>query len=427
MLAQAFLTAFLDLVGFSIIFPLFPEMLRHYMAQAGGEGALGALVEVSTRLAGSGGNADALVSALFGGILGSLYSLAQFAFAPIWGTISDRMGRRPTLLITLTGTAIAHAGWVLAGSFEVLVLARIFGGIMAGNVSTISAVAADVSSKEGRSRAMGLVGAAIGLGFIVGPAIGGISYAFKPAEHWPGLVAYGVNPFSGPAAISLALSLVNLVIVAVAFPETLSRERRSESTGLRSANPLALFRSTGVEGVGRVNFVYFVFQTAFSAMEFSLVFLTVERFRYGPMDNAVMFVFVGFVIASVQGGALRPLSKRFPETRLAIGGMSLVTVGMLGVAGSSRPAHLFPALFVLAAGSALVMPSLSALASRYASSERQGLALGMFRSAGALSRAVGPMLGGAIYWQLGSASPTLVAALLLTVPITLAFSLPEPS
>ncbi|MBI4816351.1 MAG: MFS transporter [Deltaproteobacteria bacterium] len=424
MLLQAAFTAFLDLVGFSIIFPLFPKMLDHYLVLEGPDSALGALIAQLRAFAGSGESSRFMVNALFGGVLGSFYSIAQFLFSPVWGSLSDRIGRRPTLLLTLTGTAVAHLGWMFAGSFGVLVGARLLGGVMAGNVSTVTAVAADVSEKEHRARAMGVIGASIGLGFIIGPAIGGISFAFNPVELWPHLAAYGINPFSGAAFVSSMLALVNLGVVAVAFPETLPKAKR-DATSERTANPLALF-SGAIPGAARVNLIYLVFQTAFSAMEFSLVFLTVERFDYAPMDNAMMFVFVGFIGALVQGGLMRRLATRFRETRLAITGMACVLLGMVGVAFASGGPSLYGALFLLAVGSALVMPSLSGLASRYAPESQQGRTLGLFRSAGALSRAIGPVLGGTIYWQLGSASPTLAGAIVILVPITLAFKLPEP-
>jgi MFS family permease len=170
-LGLVFLTAFLDLAGFSIIFPLFPAMLEYYAGAAGSHTRLGMLVESLREYAGEGPNAELLVYALFGGVLGSLYSILQFVFAPIWGALSDRYGRRPTLLITLFGTMAAHVIWFFAGTFTWLIVARLLGGLMAGNISTVSAVVADTTAPEERSKGMGVMGAAIGLGFIFGPAL----------------------------------------------------------------------------------------------------------------------------------------------------------------------------------------------------------------------------------------------------------------
>lgn len=149
-LGLVFLTVFLDMVGFSIIFPLFPEMLEWYVGKEGDGSAVGRL---AASLAGMVGDDDFAVIVLFGGILGSLYSGAQFLFAPIWGAVSDRIGRRPTILVTLLGTALSYLVWFFAGTFWLLVFARLFGGVMAGNISTASAAVADTHKGSDRARA----------------------------------------------------------------------------------------------------------------------------------------------------------------------------------------------------------------------------------------------------------------------------------
>ena len=164
-----FLTVFIDVVGFSIIFPLFPEMLDYYLKLDGKESLIGSLVAWLDQFAGGDTNA---VATLFGGVVGSLYGFLQFVFAPIWGAYSDRHGRRPTLVFTLGGIVLANLIWVFAGSFALLVLGRALGGIMAGNISTASAVAADITTGKNRASGMIIIGVALGLGFILGPAIG---------------------------------------------------------------------------------------------------------------------------------------------------------------------------------------------------------------------------------------------------------------
>ncbi len=171
-----FLTVFIDVVGFSIIFPLFPAMLDYYLELDGKESLIGSLVAWLGQFAGDDRNA---VATLFGGVLGSLYGFLQFVFAPIWGAYSDRHGRRPTLILTLGGIVLANLIWVFAGSFALLVLGRALGGIMAGNISTASAVAADITSGKNRASGMILIGVALGLGFILGPAIGGFAYSLS--------------------------------------------------------------------------------------------------------------------------------------------------------------------------------------------------------------------------------------------------------
>lgn len=420
----AILTAFIDLVGFSIIFPLFPQMLNHYLALEGETSALAKLVVTLTRFAGDSDNAGFLVTVLFGGLLGSLYSILQFMAAPFWGGLSDRIGRRPTILITLAGTALSYVGWFFAGSFFLLVLARLVGGAMAGNLSTVTAVVADVTDEKNRSKGMGMVGAAIGIGFIFGPAIGGASSFVNLAEVLPSLVPYGVNPFSMAAAIAFSLSAVNLLLAFSRFPETLSPNTQGKSIGRRTANPLKLLKGIDQPGVQRVNAISFLFLTAFSAMEFTLVFLTVERLDYTPRNNGMMFVFVGLVIALVQGGVLRRLAPRYGEKRLTLMGLTAVAPGFVAIAFVQGSGMLFFGLFLMAYGSALVIPCTSALVSRYAPKDQQGLALGLFRSVGALSRALGPIVGGLLYWRFGASTPYFAAAAYLVLPLLLAVKLP---
>ncbi len=420
----AILTAFIDLIGFSIIFPLFPQMLEHYLSLEGETSALASFVVMLQRFAGDGDNASFLVTVLFGGLLGSLYSILQFIAAPFWGGLSDRIGRRTTILITLTGTALSYVGWFFAGSFAILVFARLLGGAMAGNLSTVTAVVADVTDDKNRSRGMGMVGAAIGLGFIFGPAIGGMSSFYDLTEALPSLVPYGLNPFSIAALIAFLFSAINLTLAVLRFPETLPPEARGQSISRRTANPFKLLHGIDQPGVQRVNGISFLFLTAFSAMEFTLVFLTVERLSYTPRDNGLMFVFIGLVIVLVQGGVLRRLGPKVGEQKLVLVGLLAVVPGFVAISLVDRPLILFVGLFLMAFGSALVIPCSSSLVSRYAPKAQQGLALGLFRSVGALSRALGPIVGGLLYWRFGASTPYIAAAAYLALPLLLAAKLP---
>lgn len=423
----AILTAFIDLVGFSIIFPLFPQMLEHYLALEGPSSWLGRGVATLTEMAGASDNAHFLVTVLFGGLLGSLYSILQFAFAPVWGGLSDRIGRRPTILITLAGTVLGYIGWFFAGNFLILLLARLFGGAMSGNISTVTAVVADTTTPENRARGMGMIGASIGIGFIIGPALGGISSFVDLTAVWPAGVSLGVNPFSMAALVAFTLSTINLLVAFSRFPETLPPDRRGRGTTVqRTNNPIKLIRGVSAPGVQRVNGISFFFLTAFSAMEFTLVFLTVERFGFTPRDNAGMFVFVGLTIAFVQGGLIRRLAPRLGEKKLTLAGLALVAPGFVLVALSDATTMFFAGLGLMAVGSALVIPSTSALVSKYAPEEQQGFALGIFRSMGSASRALGPIVGGALYWRFGAVTPYVVSAAFIAVPLLLAAGLPTP-
>jgi MFS family permease len=418
-----FLTVFIDVVGFSVIFPLLPEMLEYYLSLEGEQSLIGQVVKT---LAGWVPEEQGTwpVTVLFGSLLGSIYSLLQFAFAPVWGGLSDRIGRRPTLLITLVGTALSYLVWVFAGSFALLVVARMLGGMMAGNISTASAVVADTSSGPDRAKGMGMLGAGIGLGFVLGPALGGLASGWDLRDLWVDGESYGINPFSGTALVAFALALINVVWAATHFPETHPVERRGTGASERSLNPFRALRKIEAPGVRGTNVAYFLYLTAFSAIEFTLTFLCVERLQFSVRDNAMMFVFVGLMIAFVQGGLVRRLVPKLGEQRLAVLGLILTMPGFVAIGLTQSVTVLYVGLFFMALGSAFAMPCLTALSSRYSPPQHQGLAMGTFRSMGALSRAVGPVIGGTLYWQLGSAAPYMAGALFLALPLLLVRRLP---
>ncbi len=419
-----FLIVFLDIVGFSILFPLFPALLAHYVELEGETGLAGRLAQTLSDLA--GGDQHAVI-AFFGGVLGAVYSLLQFLFAPFWGGLSDRIGRRPTLLVTLVGTVLAYAMWVFAGSFALLVAARLIGGMMAGNISTASAVIADTTTDTDRVKGMGFIGMAIGLGFILGPAIGALASlvvigAPASGEGWS--AGWALNPFSGPALAATALGVLNLFLVIKKLPETLPPDKRRHTKRVGAWNPLGQVARQSYPGVARTTFISFLYTCAFSAAEFTLTFLAVERLAYSPRDNAWMFVFVGLVIAFVQGGIVRRVGPRVGEQRLTLIGFGLLLPGLAVIAVAGTSVVLYVGLFLMAFGSALIMPCLSALVSRYTPAERQGIVLGQFRSAGSLARAIGPLLGGLLYWTAGSAAPYWAGAAFLLVPFLMARGLP---
>lgn len=421
-----FVTLFLDLVGFSIIFPLFPAMLDYYVAREGGAGLVGWLVsalEGFTRA--TGGPEEMGLIILFGGVLASLYSMLQFVFSPIIGSLSDRWGRRPLLLVCIAGLVLSYVMWFFAGPFLVLVLARILGGIAAGNISTATAVVADVTSTRNRPKGMAIIGIAFGIGFVVGPAIGGLSAAIDLTERWPGLADYGVNPFSVPALIALGLALLNFVYVAIYFKETLPQAMQEASRTQRSMNPIALFRGEAYPGVRKTNLTNFFFLTAFAGSEFGLTFLAMDRLGYGPRENAYLFVFIGLTLALVQGTYVRLRAPIIGAKKMTLHGFVTVIpgIGLLALANSTW--QLYVALFFMAVGSAQIIPCLTSLASTYAPPDDQGRVLGVFRSLGALARGIGPLIACLLYWGVGSAPAYLLMAAAVALPLGIAASLPK--
>ena len=416
-----FLTVFVDLVGFSIIFPLFPDMLEHY---AGADSFFGGLIANLAELSGEQGEKrDFYTTVLFGGILGSLYSILQFLFAPMWGRLSDRIGRRPVLLMTIGGLCVSYLVWIFSGSFLLLIISRVLGGAMGGNISVATAAMADSTDEKNRAKGMGMIGMAFGLGFILGPAIGALlSSPSLNIQSW-GLP--GLNPFSTAAAGAFLLSLWNLSWVMRSFKESLPEEERGKAHRAgRPISPLKLFRGFDIPGVSRTNMVYFIFLVAFAGMEFTLTFLAKDRLNYTSHDMMWIFIFVGLIIALVQGGVVRRMAPKLGEKKVTLCGLILLVPGLL-ITGTAQTGGMFYlGLAFLAVGSALATPCLTALASLYTPSDRQGEVLGTFRSLGALSRAVGPIIACAAYWRLGSEYPYYGAAALVLLPLLLALGLP---
>ena len=416
-----FLTVFVDLVGFSIIFPLFPDMLEHY---AGADSVFGGLIANLAELSGEQEEKrDFYTTVLFGGILGSLYSILQFLFAPMWGRLSDRVGRRPVLLMTIGGLCVSYLVWIFSSSFLLLIFSRVLGGAMGGNISVATAAMADSTDEKNRAKGMGMIGMAFGLGFILGPAIGALlSSPSLNIQSW-GLP--GLNPFSTAAAGAFLLSLWNLSWVMRSFKESLPEEERGKAHRAgRPISPLKLFRGFDIPGVSRTNMVYFLFLVAFAGMEFTLTFLAKDRLGYTRHDMMWIFIFVGVIIALVQGGVVRRMAPKLGEKKVTLYGLILLVPGLLVTGTASTIGLFYLGLAFLAVGSALATPCQTALASLYTPAHRQGEVLGTFRSLGALSRAVGPIIACAAYWKLGSVSPYYGATALVIIPILLALGLP---
>lgn len=407
------LTLLLDLAGFSLVFPLFAELLRHY-----GQDQAGLMQWLREGSEAAFGVSDpARQAAFFGGLLAAVYSLLQFVVTPWWGRLSDRVGRRRVLLSTVGLSCVGYALWVVAGRFELFLLSRMLCGTAAANISVASAAIADCTRREERSRGMGMMGAAIGMGFLLGPAIGGASVLLPaPAmgEGW-----FALNPFSYPAAIALGLSLLNLVMLQRSFKESLTHELRSAAQ-VRSANPFLLFSAKLGVGIARINVVWLVLMAAFAGFESTLVFLLSDRLQWGRGMSALCMVWLGICSVSIQGGVVRRLVPRLGEKRLAGVGMALLIPGNILTALvdiTGNPLFLWVGISMIACGIGFLSPTLTALVSLRAPEHAQGLALGTFRSVGALGRALGPFMAAWLYFTMGAAAPYAFAAVLLVLPV----------
>jgi MFS family permease len=359
-------------------------------------------------------------------VISSVFSLLQFVFAPFWGAVSDRRGRRGVLLLSVAGTAAGYFIWVFSGSFWLFLISRIVSGAFSGNLSVATAAVADVTTRQERSKAMGLVGAAFGLGLVTGPTIGALTVHINLAEHFPSLERLGVNPFSVPALIAFGLCLINLVWIAARFRETLSAKSRADAIEPRLRNPIAAILGLRNPDVRRTNLVAFVYSIAFVAMEAALTFLASARFGYTARENGILLGFLGFCAIVTQGYIVRKLLKVASEIRVLAWGLGFTAIGFLVIGYAGQPWLLYVGVALLALGSGLVNPSTTGLISLYASAEEQGRVLGIFRSLSALARAFTPVVAGIVFWRFGSASVFVSAAVLTLGALALSAKLPKP-
>lgn len=422
-LGVIFLTLYLDLIGFSISFPLIPHMLEYYLKLESHGGALGWLLRQVQALAPPSGPNPVFVAALLGGVLSAAYALLQFLFAPIWGTRSDRIGRRPVLLVTVAGTAFSYLLWAFSGSFGLFVLARLVGGAMSGNLSVATAAVADVTTRENRAKGMGLIGAAFGLGFITGPAIGGLIGAVEPGSPW---ARFGLNPFSAVAFTALGFSLLNLIWIGLRFRETLPPGGRAADAPARMRNPLRAVFAISDAAIRRANLVYFLLALVFSGFELTVSFFAAERLGYTERQLLYIFVYVGLVSILTQGLLVRSLVPLLGEKRGALGGIASIAAGFALLSLSRSAAPVYGALTFVAVGSGFANAAFSSLISLYSRADEQGHVLGVFRSLGSLARAIGPLVAGVIFWWFGSTFTYALGAVLLLAPVALGLSLPQP-
>lgn len=420
-LAILFLTLFLDLVGFSLIFPLFPQLIDYYLTHNANDFFLKIILQFISAFQNFSKGSPIATVVLFGGILGALYSLLQFLFAPFWGSLSDRVGRKPVLVISLFGIMASYALWIFSGSFTLLILARLLAGLMGGNISVATAVVGDITDAKNRSKGMAIIGMAFGLGFIFGPALGGLFSLIHFEEIFPQMIILGINPFSAVALFGFLLALINLLLIIFSFKETLAPQNRTK----RTANPFKLFAPLPYRGVNQTNFINFFFLIAFSGMEFTLTFLAVERLAFTPLENAWMFVFVGVLIALTQGGFVRKKAHDIGEKNLAFLGLLLIMPGFILLAQTHTIFWLYSGLFLMAIGSAMIIPCLAALVSLFSPANAQGQAIGIFRSLGALARVIGPLAACLVYWRFGSTFAYLSGAFLILIPSFLVLSLKQ--
>ncbi|MFZ5817152.1 MAG: MFS transporter [Bacillota bacterium] len=348
-LGLLFITLFIVMLGFSILFPIEAYYIKSFGAD---ERSMGIII--------------------------TLYSLMQFLFSPLWGRLSDRVGRKPVLMIGLAGYAVSMALFGAATSLWQLFAARALAGILSSaTLPTAMAVIADSTDEANRTRGMGFLGAAFGLGVIFGPALGGI---------------LGVRALWLPYFVTAGLAGLNLLFVALVLPESLPPERRGLRTERRPSRWAAFDRA-----IGALYFLSFIVSFSLAGLEATFGFLAAERLRLEPDQVSYMFVLMGITGATVQGGLIGRLTRRFGEVLLMQAGLLISAAGFAIVALAQQPWSATVGLAVFAGGNGLIRPSNASLISRKAK-VGQGLAIGLLDSFDSMGRILGPIAGGLLYY-----------------------------
>jgi DHA1 family tetracycline resistance protein-like MFS transporter len=376
-LAIIFLTVFIDLVGFGIVLPLLPYYAESYGA-----------------------------SSLTIGLLSASYSLMQFLFTPIWGRLSDRYGRRPLILVSLAGSCIGFLIFGLAGTLPALFIGRIVAGIAGAIIPTTNAYIADVTPPEGRAKGMGLVGAAFGLGFILGPAIGGI------------LAPYGYNK---PVLLASMLAGLNLILAYFKLPESLTEAARSRAQS-RRFDLKTLGEALSHPRIAPLLGMYLVVIFAFSNMEATFGLLNEHRYGLTARQTGYLFAFIGILMSVMQGVLVGRLVRSMGERRLIVLGTFTMIFGLgLMPFAPNIPAYCL-VLTLLSFGAGINNPSITALLSKSCDIDEQGGIMGVAQSMASMGRILGPMWGGYAFEAFGVESPFITAGMFMGLAFLLSLS-----
>lgn len=379
LLTIIFLTVFIDLLGFGIVLPLLPYYARQFHA--------------------SGITAGALIG---------IYSAMQFVTAPLWGRWSDRIGRRPVILVSLVGSTVSYLLFAMADSIELLFVSRILAGVAGASIPVAQAYIADVTSESERARGMGLIGAAFGLGFVFGPVIGGLLAHY--GHHAPGLAA-------------TAICGTNLIAAFWRLPESLPPGQRHVRP---AAHPLLQWRAASKRPqIATLVLLFAAVVFCFSTMETTLSLLCATAYQMSASHIYWLFGYMGVMTTLMQGGVIGRLVRRVDETRLVSVGTALLAVGLAAAPFTPPLLPLLLALGAIAIGQGIASPLLSSLLSKASPGKERGEVLGVSQSLGSLARIFGPLWGGLLFDHAGPAGPYVTTAAVMGVATGVAWMLAQ--
>jgi MFS transporter, DHA1 family, tetracycline resistance protein len=377
------LVVFVDLLGFGVIIPLLPFYGEHFHAS------------------------PAVITTLM-----STYSGVQLLSAPLWGRLSDRIGRRPVILISTSASVVAYLWLSGADALWMLFAARAVQGLAGGNISVAQAYIADITTPENRAKGMGGLGAALGLGFVLGPAIGGLLAGGDPVN---------VN-VALPSLAAAGLSAVALLIGLFRLKESLTPALRAQAH--KGPGRIAQIRSAFARPRLRILMILFFSTTfAFAGMETTFGLWADHRLHWGPRQVGEVFAVVGIVLVLVQGGLIGRITKRYGEARALFAGTIGIGIGLALLAAAMDPVMGIIASCWLALGMGLASPSTSAMISQEASASEQGGILGVNQSVGSFARIAGPAVAGQAFELGGPSAPYMVGAAVMVISACLAFQI----
>jgi DHA1 family tetracycline resistance protein-like MFS transporter len=384
-LSTIFAIVFVDLLGFSLILPLVPFYAKVYNAS------------------------DSLI-----GLLVASYAAAQLIGAPILGRLSDRYGRRPVLLISILGTIVGFIILGFANSLWMLFASRILDGATGGNISVAQAYITDITDRKNRAKGLGLIGAAFGLGFIIGPAVGGLLSTLGETINIGIFGTAIVWQFALPAFAAAAVALVNLIAVFFFLPESLTLEKREElahkpQTEFTFQNLRAAFQRPQV---GPLLSTRFVFSLAFSTFQTVFPLWALNRLQLQADETAYILAYVGILVALVQGVAIGRLTQRFDENRLMFSAVILMTLSLGAWAFTPNVIVLLIVLAPLALAGGVLNTVLNSVLTKVVKPEEVGGTLGIAAALESLSRVISPTAGGVLLETLGPWAPGMAGAVL---------------